>query len=174
MRSLDRVGKEELRDLLGKGWLTHDGMWFYSVYREYGIEKANKLNKDAIKSMAPFEVQRLTQIIGVTKNQLTSIEDIRDFVICGMGLILPASVFSKLHFSAAAGDVLHWEWEKNECFAYKGMKRMGMIESYECGVMYRIECWLESLDLKFVATSQPGKCRMHETGCCAGSYEFQF
>jgi hypothetical protein len=72
---MDVVGKEEIRDLLGKGWLTHDGMWFYSVYMEYGIAKANKLNKDAIKSMVPFEVQRLLEVI-------------------------------------------HWEWEKNECFAY--------------------------------------------------------
>ena len=31
MRSLYAVGKEEIRDLLGKGWLTHDGMWFYRL-----------------------------------------------------------------------------------------------------------------------------------------------
>jgi hypothetical protein len=79
MRSLDAIAKEELSDLLGKGWLTHDGMWFYSVYRECGIESANKLNKDAIKSMVPFEVQRLTQIMGITNNQLKSLEDIKAF-----------------------------------------------------------------------------------------------
>ena len=174
MRSLNAVGKEELRDLLGKGWLTHDGMWFHSVYKEYGIEKANKLNKDAIKSMAPLEIQRLTQIMGMQKTDLTSVENIRDFLLCGMELILPASVFSKLHFSVTSGNVIHWEWEKSQCFAYKGMQRMGVIDSYECGVMYRIECWLESLDLKFVATPRLGKCRMHEKGCCAGDYEFQF
>jgi len=174
MRSLDATGKEELRDLLGKGWLTHDGMWFYSVYKGYGIERANKLNKEAIKAMVPLEVQRLTQIICVSKNQLTSIEAISNFMLCAMELILPASVFNKLHFSAPSKNVLHWEWEKNECFAYKGMKRMGVIESYECGVMYRIECWLESLDLKFVAKPRAEKCQMHEKGCCMGDYEFQF
>lgn len=174
MRSLDTTGKEELRDLLGKGWLTHDGMWFYSVYSEYGIDCANKLNKNAIKSMVPLEVQRLTQIIGITKNQLTSLEAVRDFVLCGMELILPASVLSRLHFSTPSRNVLHWEWEKNECFAYKGMKRMGVIESYECGVMYRVELWLKSLDLKFIANPRVGKCQMLEKGLCAGNYEFQF
>jgi hypothetical protein len=174
MRSLDTIGKEELRDLLGKGWLTHDGMWFYSVYREYGIESANKLNKDAIKAMVPVEVQRLTQITGIAKGQLKSLEDIRDFVLCGMELILPSSVLSRLHFSTLGGDVLHWEWEKNECFAYKGMSRMGVIDRYECGVMYRIECWLESLDLKFIADPRAGKCLMQERGYCAGDYAFQF
>jgi hypothetical protein len=174
MRSLNAVGKEELRDLLGKGWLTHDGMWFHSVYKEYGIEKANKLNKDAIKSMVPLEVERLTQIMGMQKTDLTSVENIRDFLLCGVELILPASVFSKLHFSVTSGNVIHWEWEKSQCFAYKGMQRMGVIDSYECGVMYRIECWLESLGLKFISNPPPGKCLMHEKGYCAGDYEFQF
>ncbi len=174
MRSLDAVGKEEIRDLLGKGWLTHDGMWFYSVCKEYGIEKANKLNKDATKSMVPFEVHRLTQIMGIPKNHFKSIEDIKDFLCVGMDLILPASIFSKLHFSVPSGNVIHWEWEKNECFAYKGMQRMGVIDNYECGVMYRIECWFESLGLKFVANPPPGKCRMHEKGYCEGDYKFQF
>jgi len=174
MRSLDAVGKAELRDLLGKGWLTHDGMWFYTVYKEFGIEKANELNKAAIKSMVPLEVQRLTQILGIQKTDLKSVENVRDFLLCGMELILPASVFSKLHFSISPGNVIHWEWEKNECFAYKGMHRMGVIDRYECGVMYRIECWLESLGLRFVATPRPIKCPMHAKGCCAGNYEFQF
>jgi len=173
MRPLDAVGKEELRDLLGKGWLTHDGMWFYTVYREYGIEKANKLNKEAIKSMVPFEVERLAQVMDMQKIGLKSVENIRDFLLCGMELFLPASVLSKLHFSISPGNVIHWEWEKNECFAYKGMQRMGIIENYECGVMYRIECWFQSLGLGFIATPQAGKCQMHEKGFCAGDYQFQ-
>ena len=173
MRSPDSIGKGELRDLLGKGWLTHDGMWFFSVCREYGIESANKLNKAAIKSMAPVEVQRLTQITGISRDQLKSLDGIRGFVLCAMELILPSSVLSRLHFSTRGGDILHWEWEKNECFAYKGMSRMGVIDRYECGVMYRIECWIESLELKFTADPRAGKCQMHERGCCAGDYTFQ-
>lgn len=174
MRSLDEVSKSELRDLLGKGWLTHDGMWFFCVYKEYGIDNANKLNKDAIKAMVPFEVERLMQILDIPKTGLKSAGDVKDFLICGMELILPASVFSRLHFNVPSGNVIHWEWEKNECFAYKGMQRMGIIDSYECGVMYRIECWLESLGLKFKPDPPPGKCQMHEKGSCAGAYEFQF
>ena len=174
MRSLDEVRKEEIRDLLGRGWLTHDGMWFYSVYLEYGIAKANKLNKDAIKSMVPFEMQRLMEVMDIRKGDLKSTESVRDFLLCGMELILPASVFSKLHFSIQSKNVIHWEWEKNECFAYKGMKRMGVTDSHECGVMYRIECWIESLGIQVIATPRPDRCQMHKTGYCAGDYKFQF
>jgi len=39
MNVLDKIEKKEIGDLLGKGWLTHDGMWFYHTYRQLGIEK---------------------------------------------------------------------------------------------------------------------------------------
>ena len=42
---LAKVDKEELRDLLGKGWLTHDGMWF--VHAAADFVKAIVEGKDA-------------------------------------------------------------------------------------------------------------------------------
>ncbi len=51
MRGFTSIGKREIRDLLGKGWLTHDGMWFSRVCKEFGIEEANLINRAAIKSM---------------------------------------------------------------------------------------------------------------------------
>ncbi len=174
MRSLDDVEKEEIRDLLGKGWLTHDGMWFFSVCKELGVDKANMLNKAAIKTMAPFEAQRLKQVIGLGNEQLATVEDIRDFLKRGLELILPVSVFNKSHFSIQSKNVLHWEWEKNECFAFKGMSRIGVIDKYECGVMYRIECWFELLGLKFTANPKLDRCQMYEKGNCSVNYEFHF
>ena len=52
MRDPKDVSKDELRDLLGKGWLTHDGAWFFSVASEYGMESANALNKASTKALA--------------------------------------------------------------------------------------------------------------------------
>ena len=42
MKVCDDIRKEEIRDLLGKGWLTHDGAWFAAVAQELGIEQANQ------------------------------------------------------------------------------------------------------------------------------------
>jgi hypothetical protein len=61
MGVLDRIEKEGIRDLLGKGWLTHDVMWFHHAYQELGIERANALNRAAIKSLAPFDRLMLRQ-----------------------------------------------------------------------------------------------------------------
>jgi len=174
MRKFEDISKEEIRELLGKGWLTHDGMWFYTVSRELGVETANKLNKAAIKAMAPFEVKRLKKVTGLREDQLTEIGTLSEFLPAGMQMILPISVFSKLHFTVMPGNVIHWEWEDGECFAYKGMSRIGVIEKYECGVMYRVECWLELLGLKFTSVPQTVNCRMHTQGHCSGEFRFRF
>jgi hypothetical protein len=56
MKSLDEISKEELIDLENRCWMTYDGMWFYSCLNRFGIEEANRLNKAAIKGLAPFEI----------------------------------------------------------------------------------------------------------------------
>ena len=60
MSVLNKIEKKDLRDLLGKSWLTHDGMWFYHTCQESGIEKANVLNKAAIRSLAPIAAPQNT------------------------------------------------------------------------------------------------------------------
>jgi hypothetical protein len=172
MKSFNEIGKKEIRDLLGKGWLTHDGAWFLSVCTEYGVIEANRINKAAIKAMVPFEVQRLKQIIECDNSQLTKAGEIAWFMEQGMRLILPESVLNKYHFKIESQNTLQWEWEKNECFAYKGMSRAGVIDGYECGVMYRIECWFESLGLKFNSDIKLDCCQMHTKGYCSGRYVF--
>ena len=54
-------------------------------------------------------------------------------------------------------------------FAYKGMKKIGIIDGYNCGVMYRIECWLEAMGIPFSVNPKISKCMMHEKGACSGN-----
>jgi hypothetical protein len=71
-------------------------------------------------------------------------------------------------------NVMHWEFEPGQCFAYKGIKRIGAIEQYECGVIYRIECWLNCLGIQYKTIPKIDKCLMHMTGCCSGEIELTF
>ena len=52
MKTLDEIGKEEIKEYLGKGWLTHDGMWFYNVYKEFGIDLADIARAETKKEMS--------------------------------------------------------------------------------------------------------------------------
>lgn len=130
MNVLDKIEKKDIRDLLGKGWLTHDGMWFYHTYRQLGIEKANILNRAAIRSLAPIEMKRTKKLLGVCGEKIVACEELKDFMLDALELILPRSVFEKFHISTTSEDLLHWEWETGECFAYKGMKQIGIIDDY--------------------------------------------
>ena len=60
----EQLTKKELIEILGKCWMTHDGMWFYNTFMEYGMESANRINKAAIKSLAPIEIHRLKKTDG--------------------------------------------------------------------------------------------------------------
>ncbi|MFX0137893.1 MAG: DUF6125 family protein, partial [Candidatus Hodarchaeota archaeon] len=64
MKSLNQ---KELKELLIKCWMTHDGMWFYHCLKECGIEKTNKINKSAVKSMAKIEIKRIIKAFNLGK-----------------------------------------------------------------------------------------------------------
>jgi hypothetical protein len=168
MDLLDRIDKSEIRDLLGKGWLTHDGMWFYHAYQEFGIERANALNKAAIKSMAPFEMDRMKRILGIVPLEFENFDKLFKFMLEALELTLPKSVFKNFHITAPAENLIRWKWDNFQCFAYKGMQQMGVIDGYSCGVMYRIECWLEALGIRYSIHPRIGGCLMHEKGVCEG------
>jgi hypothetical protein len=174
MNVLENIANKDLRDLLGKGWLTHDGMWFYHTYQALGIEQANTLNKAAIRSIAPIEINRVKKILGMGEEKIESFEVLKDFMDSAFELILPESVFKKFKFSPSPNNIFHWEWEKGQCFAFKGMTQIGTIDEYRCGVMYRIECWLEALGIKFSIDPQIDKCIMHSTGVCSGDIRVFF
>jgi hypothetical protein len=168
MGVLDRIGKKDIRNLLGKGWLTHDGLWFYHTCREFGIERANALNKAAIKSLAPIEVERAKRVLGICKDRFDTFDELMDFMLAALELTLPDSVFENIHFRSPSRNLIHWDWQNGQCFAYKGMKQIGMADGYRCGVMYRIECWLEAMGVTYSMHPRIKGCLMHEKGLCKG------
>jgi hypothetical protein len=171
MGVLDRLEKTKIRDLLGKGWLTHDGMWFYNTCHKLGIEKANELNRAAIKSLAPIEVDRIKRILGVSLKKFETVDELMKFVLPALELTLPDSVLKNFHLTTYSGELIRWKWENSQCFAYKGMKQMGMIDGYHCGVMYRIECWLDALGAGYSMQPVIEGCLMHEKGTCEGEIQ---
>ncbi len=171
MGSLEKIEKTEIRDLLGKGWLTHDGMWFYSTYLECGIDKANQLNKAAIKSMASFEMDRMKRILGIVQEDLGSFDQLFQFMLAALELTLPESVYKNFHLVPSAENLIHWKWNDMKCFAYTGMKQIGLIDGYRCGVIYRVECWLEALGVQYAIQPVIEGCLMHEKGVCEGDIQ---
>jgi hypothetical protein len=164
------LDKMILKELLIKNWMTHDGLWFYHCLQEFGIEKANALNLAAIKSLAAIEVPRIAKSLGLKREELKTYEDFK--------------AFFPVLFSVVKGDFMEFdyrftsrnslEWEMHRCFAHEGMKRMGVIDHYRCGVIYRILCWLDVLNLNWTVDPPVDLCLMQQRGKCSGEIRFLF
>ncbi|MGZ3580220.1 MAG: DUF6125 family protein [Syntrophales bacterium] len=163
--------EEEIIDLLNRCWMTHDGMWFYHCLKNFGIEKANELNKAAIQSLAPMEIDRITKALGLEK-QIANFHEFKDFFAAASHLFIPT--FMNITISFPRQNTLHWEFEPGNCFAYKGIKRIGAIDQYECGVIYRLQCWFDNLGLKYDLAPQVRRCLMLDRGVCEGDFNFYF
>ncbi len=164
--------KEQLVDLVDKCWMTHDGLWFYQCLQEMGAEKTNRINKEAIKTLAGIEVGRVKKFLGVEGTRINTFEEFKDFIGNVSEFFIPDFMNASMDFTK--DRVLHWDFKPEECFAYKGMKSMGVIDDYECGVIYRIECWLQSLGVSYDINPPVKKCLLLNSGTCSGDFILHF
>lgn len=167
MRTLDRG---ELKELLLKCWMTHDGAWFYHCLQEFGIEATNRLNKAAIKSLAEIEIPRITKSLEIETGGAPTPEILRQ-VLAGAFSVVKGD-FMDFDYHFPSDDAM--EWKVNNCFAFEGMKRLGVSDGYQCGLLYRVGCWIEILGIDYELDTPIIGCMMHEKGFCANSIRFKF
>ena len=157
--------QKETVSLLNKCWMTHDGMWFFHCLKELGIEKTNEMNKAAIQSLATIEIPRIRKMIQL-EDAIETFEDVKRLFNGMIEFIIPD--FMNLSVSYPKENVIQWNSEDRNCFAYKGIQRIGAIEKYECGVLFRIQCWLNALKIPHRFEPEIGLCKMHHEGFCKG------
>jgi len=162
------LNKNELKEILNKSWMTHDAKWFYHCLQEFGIEKTNKINKAAVRDMSAIEIKRIQKAIGA--GQMDTFDEFKLFFDKVMEIV--TGKFMKCKYSMPAHNLMHFEWES--CFAHEGMKTLGVIDSYECGVILRINTWLDTLGIKYEVEPKVTGCMMHTDGKCFRDYRFFF
>jgi len=160
--------KDEVKEIISKNWITHDAMWFYHCLREFGIEKTNQLNKAAIRDMSAIEIKRIQKALGV--RDIDSFEKFKKFMEQAMSMA--TGKFMKYEYTTPAFNLMHGEWQS--CFAYEGMKALGVADRYECGVMLRIDTWLKTLGIRYEVEPQVTGCMMHTDGRCFRDYRYFF
>ena len=93
----------------------------------------------AVKAVAAVEIRRLKKAIGVDKFET--------FSESGNSFKRPwgpiGGDFMKYSFEAEEMNRIRSTWHR--CFAYEGIKALGVIEQYECGIMDRVEGWFDTL-----------------------------
>jgi hypothetical protein len=165
VKTLDR---NELKEILIKNWMTHDAMWFYHCWQECGIEKTNKINKAACRAMGVIEIKRIQKAVGI--QNVATFEDFRSLVEAARDIV--KGDFMKSDFSLPARNTLRGDFER--CFAYEGIKRVGAIEGYQCGIFERIYGWFDGMAIKYSVSPQVEGCMMHTDGRCFREITFTF
>lgn len=170
MDLLTALEKEEIREFFSKNWMTHDAMWYAACVRELGPEKANRLNKAAVRQMAGLEVRRVSSLMGrPARAKLSEFRDLKEVVETTFGLLKAG--FMKFEYSFPEKNLMRFRFD--ECFAHDGVGRFGRIESYDCGIVERIKGWLEGLGVGYNLTPDFSGCLMHQTGACEIEFHFE-
>jgi len=169
MNPLEKLDKKEVRDLMCKCWMTHDAMWFFHCLQEVGIEKTNKINKAAVRTMAAVEARRLLKSLGYSEGDLHSFVGFQNVFNDMFGVIKADFMNGETEF--LKDGTLRVTW--HQCFAYDGVKKLGVIDGYLCGIFDRLEGWFEEFGLEFTVEPKVEGCMMRTDGHCYRDYKFR-
>lgn len=165
--TLESVDRNAIKELLVKNWMTHDAMWFMNAVGTTGIETANQMNRNSVRLMAGIEAKRIRKLMGV--DSIRDISALRDFFETARELVI--------------GDFIDFTWawhedsfdfEITKCFAFEGVSKLGVADTYECGIYERIYGWLEELDVKYEVSPDVAHCTMLHDGECRRRFRVSF
>jgi hypothetical protein len=142
------------KDLLIKGWMSHDARWFMAVAEHFGIEAASRLNQIVARELGRVEMKRFMKAL--TLSPPKGLEEYLTFnkaafALYGSGLA---------EYDINALDHRSYEIHLKRCFAYENIVRAGIKDQYECGILARIQGWIDALGLEHELTPPLGKCMM--------------
>ena len=164
------ISKRALRELLVKDWMTHDAMWLQQSIEACGAEKACAMNTAAVEAMAQIEIQRIKKVLRFTNGTVETFNDLKTVIDGAFSLI--KGDFMKFNFSFPEENIFQWEWANGSCFAYKGVKRLGIADHYQCGIMIRLEAWLKGLGVEYRVEPEIDGCLMNTNETCSGRILF--
>jgi hypothetical protein len=142
------------KDLLIKGWMSHDARWFMAVTQHFGIDAANRLNQFVCREIGRVEMKRYMKTL-----DLTQPKNLEEY------LTYHKAAFALYGFGLAEYDIKtlnhqSYEIHLKKCFAYENIVRAGIKDQYECGILARIQGWIDAQGIEHELTPALGKCMM--------------
>jgi hypothetical protein len=150
----NRLSFEMEKDLLIKGWMSHDARWFMAVVEHFGIDAANRLNQFVCRELGRVEMKRYMKTLA-----LSPPKDMGEYLnltkaamsIYGHGLA---------EYEIKTVDHQSYEMHMKRCFAYENIVRAGIKDQYECGIFARLQGWIDAQGLEHDLNPPLGKCMM--------------
>jgi len=142
------------KDLLIKGWMSHDARWFMAVAKQFGIEAANRLNQSVCREIGRVEMKRYMKTLALTQPK-----DLEEYLILKKAAI---SLYGPdlIEYEIKILDHQSYEMHLKRCFAYENTVRAGIEDRCECGIFARLQGWIDAQGLEHELTPALGKCMM--------------
>lgn len=164
----NRLSLEMEKDLLIKGWMSHDARWFMAVAEHFGIDAANRLNQIVCRELGRVEMKRYMKTLA-----LSPAKDLEEFLILGKAaLTLYGSGLAEYEIKTL--DYQTYEMHLKRCFAYENIVRAGIKDQYECGILARIQGWIDAQGLEHELAPPLGKCMMVSGKECCYTLTLRF
>jgi hypothetical protein len=164
----DSLSFEMEKDLLVKGWMSHDARWFMAVAEHFGIESANRLNQIVARELGRVEMKRLMKALA-----LRPPKDIDEYLKLKKAAI---SLYGPdlIEYGIEIVDKQSYKMYLRRCFAYENIAKAGIKDQYECGIFARLQGWMDAQGLEHKLTPPLGKCMKVLGKECCYTVELQF
>ena len=159
---------EAEKDLLIKGWMSHDARWFMAVANHFGMGAANRLNRSVCRELGRVEMKRYMKILGLSP--ATNLDEYLTlkkaaFSLYGSGLA---------EYEIKTVDDHSYEVHMKRCFSYENIVRAGIEDRCECGVFARIQGWIDAQGLQHELIPSLGRCMMVSGKECCYTFRLKF
>ena len=142
------------KDLLIKGWMSHDARWFMAVAKHFGMEAANRLNQSVCREIGRVEMKRYMKTLA-----LSPAKNLKEYLtLMKAALSLYGSGLTEYEIRTL--DDESYEMYMKRCFACENIVRAGIGDRCECGVFARLQGWIDAQELSHELTPPLGKCMM--------------
>ena len=119
---LHNLSKEMLIGMLddfAKNWLAHDGLWFQQVEKNFGLEKAIDLDREAWRTFTKIEAKRIMERHNILEN--SGLE--------GLKKALSFRLYSRLNIQSIKDETENsFVFEMNRCRVQFARNRKGLAD----------------------------------------------
>jgi hypothetical protein len=162
------INQDQLRNILIKNWMTHDALWYGEAAAKFGMAEASPMNLRVCRKLGQIEFGRLMKLVEASSPK--NIEEYQELFELGKQVFFPDFVSAQISYPDNDSQIFHFL----DCFAHRGMKKLGLLPDYECGILERIEGWFDAMGLKYTRTPDLSRCLKLKGKECRITIQFHF
>jgi hypothetical protein len=149
---LNNLSVNSQKDLLIKGWMSHDARWYMAVAEHFGISHANHLNQIVARELGGVEMKRFMKALNLSPSR--SMEEYLNLKKAALSMF----GHNLVDYEIKILNHQLYEMQLKRCFAHENIVKAGIKDEYECGIFSRLQGWIDALGLEHELSPPLSRC----------------